>query len=310
MDVLQDRLLRARATGATFASSAVDPPWGLRLPAGTQLAVHAMIQGDGWLWLDDPSDAIPLHAGDIALVRGGRVHHLADTVHTPCVDLSEFTADPGGASTRSPAPSHLFLCGAYRFAGDVGQSLLDALPAVLHLRPDPGDRLRATTQMLHSELADPLPGQQTVLDRLLDVLLVQLLRHHLDSASTQPPPWYAAAVHPVLRAPLQAVHEHPGHVWTVPELAALGGVSRATFARVFRQVLGRTPMSYLTDWRMTLARDDLRTGTDTLDALAHRYGYGSAYSFSAAFSRYHDQSPGRWRRHASATPDLATLTTA
>lgn len=111
----------------------------------------------------------------------------------------------------------------------------------------------------------------------------------LDSASTQPPPWYAAAVHPVLRAPLQAVHEHPGHAWTVPELAALGGVSRATFARVVRQVLGRTPMSYLSDWRMTLARDDLRTGTDTLDALAHRYGYGSAYSVSATSSRYHDQ---------------------
>ena len=172
------------------------------------------------------------------------------------------------------------------------------------MRPGPGQRLRAATELLSAELADPQPGQQTVLDRLLDVLLVHLLREHLDRTAT-PPTWYTGAGHPGLRAPLQAMHEHPGHAWTVPELASLAGVSRATFARTFRQVLGRTPMSYLTDWRMTLARDDLRGGTDTLEAVARRYGYGSPYAFSAAFSRHHGRPPGRWRHaEGGATPDV------
>jgi AraC-like DNA-binding protein len=86
----------------------------------------------------------------------------------------------------------------------------------------------------------------------------------------------------------------------VPELAATSGLSRATFARLFPRVLGQAPMQYLTDWRMTLARDLLRTDHATLAQIAARIGYASPYAFGAAFRRHHGQPPGRWRRHQSA----------
>jgi AraC-like DNA-binding protein len=307
VDVLQDRLLRARATGATFARSIVDPPWGLRLPADTQLAVHTMVRGDGFLWLDDAAAAVSLRPGDIALVRGGRVHHLAHAPGAACIGLTDFSRAAATLGQASASAS-IFLCGAYRFAGDVGENLVESLPPLLHLRPQPGDRLRVAAELLSLELADERAGQQTVLDRLLDVILVQSLRHHFDDPGTEAPPWYAGGAHPALKNPLQAMHDHPEHPWTVPELARLAGMSRSTFARLFHQVLAQTPMDYLGDLRMSLARDALRETTDTLAVIAQRCGYSSPFAFSAAFTRRHGESPGKWRTRSTEVEARAVAT--
>ena len=311
MDVLNDHLVRARASGATFARSAIDPPWGLRLPADTQLAVHAMVQGHGWLWLEDAGSAVELGAGDIALVRGGQIHHLAHDPGAECVDLADRT-DLGPESRQLASTRRdVFLCGAYRFAGDVGATLLDSLPRVLHIRPQPGDRLRVAVELLSLELTDERPAQQTVLDRLLDVVLVQAIRHHYDDPATVSPPWYAGENDPALRVSLQAVHDSPEHPWTVPELARLASMSRSTFARKFHEVLGQTPVNYLLEWRMTLARDALRDSSDTLATIARRCGYTTPYAFSSAFSRRHAESPGRWRSRVASEPRApSTATTA
>lgn len=306
VDILQDRLLKARAAGASFVQSAVDAPWGLRVPADTQLAVHAMVHGDGWLWLDDSAHAWEMRAGDVVLVRGGRTHHLAHALGASCEDLAQFRAsmDRADKSQLSSDPTHVFLCGAYQFVGDVGDTLLAALPPVLHVRPGPGSRLRVTTELLSQELTYRQPGQQTVLDRLLDIVLVQLLRLHFDDPATQPPTWYTGDGHPRLSAPLQAMHDHPEYPWTITELAKIAGVSRSTFARLFNSVVGQTAIEYLTQWRMTLTRADLQDGTDTLATIATRYGYASPYALSAAFTRHHGEPPGRWRRRQSQLPDL------
>ncbi len=318
MDLLQDRLFRARASGAVFARSRVLSPWGLRLPPDTQLAVHAMIDGEGWLWLDDPRRPVRLRAGDLVLVRGTLLHHLADRPGRPCLDLGVFPGMEGaavdGGADWDPSPVGMtdaepgdrvsesevaeFLCGAYRFSGDVGKNLIEALPPVLPVSPEPGGRLSRLVRLLADELTGAQPGQPMVLDRLLDVLLVQLIRDHFSAQGATPPPWYTANNHRRLRPALQAMHDDPGHGWTVAELAQLASVPRATFARTFVDVLGQTPMEYLTDWRMSLARDDLLTSDLPLASIADRYGYGSPYAFSAAFHRRHGASPGRWRSRA------------
>lgn len=302
VDVLQDRLIRARAAGASFVQSAVDPPWGLQLPAVTQLAAHAMIRGDGWIWLGDRSGAIELRAGDLALVRGDQVHHLTSGPDAAYIHFEDFRRQTADSPPDHRSSTNLFLCGTYGFAGDVGRGLVEALPPILHLRPRPGDRLRTAAELLSLELADPQPGQQTVLDRLLDIVLVQSLRHHFDDPKVAAPGWYAAGAHPHLQKPLQAIHDHPEHPWTVVELARLATVSRATFTREFNDVLGQTPIGYLTDWRMTLARDGLRDGTRSLTEIAHSCGYTTVYAFSAAFSRHHGVPPGRWRATLHPTP--------
>ncbi|MHB8691545.1 MAG: AraC family transcriptional regulator [Solirubrobacteraceae bacterium] len=295
MDVLQEHLARARASGGVFARSVARPPWGLCLPGTIQLAVHAVVRGRAWLWLDDPRSAVELAPGDVALVRGGPDHHVAHSPAAACVAPEHFRTRHAGDEHSDDERAAVFLCGAYRFSGDVGRGLLEALPPLLHLPPVDDDPLHDVIGLLSRELATPEPGQQTVLDRLLDVVLVHAIRSSFRQSASAPR-WYRASADPRLAAALRAIHADAAHPWTVPELASLSGLSRAAFARAFQHALGQPPMQYLAEWRMTLARDHLRSGELTLTQIADRTGYTSPYAFAAAFRRHHGQPPGRWRR--------------
>lgn len=103
------------------------------------------------------------------------------------------------------------------------------------------------------------------------------------------------------------MHENAAHPWTVLELAAISGLSRAAFARVFREALGQAPMQYLTEWRMTVDRDHLRADDLTLPQIADAVGYGSPFAFAAAFRRHHGQPPGTWRQGERATAETRLL---
>jgi AraC-like DNA-binding protein len=153
--------------------------------------------------------------------------------------------------------------------------------------------------LAHEMLCDE-PGQQALLDRLLDVALVQLLREHFNSHETQAPGWFRASSDPRIAATLQALHSEPARQWTVAGLAAEAALSRSAFARRFAEQLGVAPLEYLSDWRMALARERLRDTDDGLAVIAQSLGYASEFSFAAAFKRHTGMAPGRWRRDARA----------
>jgi AraC-like DNA-binding protein len=301
VDLLYDHLMRARATGAVFARTVVMPPWGLKLGGSIQLAVHAVTRGRAWLWFDDPTSAVELLPGEITLVRGGPTHYIAHDPGAECLEPDDFRRQHSQGERLTDHPATVFLCGAYQFSGDVGSGLLDSLPPVLTISSAIDEPLRDVITLLSRELTITEPGQQTVLDRLLDVLLVLALRSDFRRSATAPR-WYRASADPRLRAALQAMHEDAGHPWTVPELAAISGLSRAAFARDFRDALGQAPLQYLTDWRMTLARDHLRTSELSLASIAAAVGYSSPYAFAAAFRRHHGIPPGAWRQQHSTEP--------
>jgi AraC-like DNA-binding protein len=304
IDVLQDHLSRARASGGVFARSVACPPWGLQLSSAHQLAVHAVVQGRAWLWTTDARTAIELAPGDLALVRGGPDHYIAHAPAARCLTHEQFLKRHFDDERSQDRRATVFLCGAYRFSGDIGRGLLDALPAVLPLSATADDPLHDVIALVSRELTARAPGQQTVLDRLLDVLLVLAIRACFDQSNTAPR-WYHAAVDPRLGPALRAMHADATHPWTVTELASISGLSRAAFARHFQSALGQAPMQYLTDWRMTLARDHLRTGDLTITQIADHTGYTSPYAFAAAFRRHHGQPPGRWRAQHLTQPGTA-----
>jgi AraC-like DNA-binding protein len=295
VDLLQEHLIRARAAGGVFARSAANPPWGLRL-SGIQLAVHAVVQGQVWLWTEAGEEAVPLRPGDLAFVRGGTDHFVAHEPGAVCVSPDEFRRLHAAGDVELGAQAAVFLCGAYQFAGDVGAGLVDALPPVLAFPASVDDPIHGVVTMLSREMAHPQPGQQTVLDRLLDLLVVLGLRTGL-ARSANAPAWFRAAADERLSQALQAIHENADRPWTVEDLARVALMSRASFARVFKQTLGQTPMQYLSDWRMTLARDLLLTDGLSLAQIAERVGYSSQYAFATAFRRHHGEPPGRWRQH-------------
>src|ERR1700680_4041433 len=204
MDVLQAPLVRPRASGGVFARSVAQPPWGLRLPGTIQLAVHAVIQGRMWLWLDNPRPPLELAPGGVAARRGGPAHFRGGPDHfighkpnAACLPPEQFQARHADDERASAHGANVFLCGAYVLSGDVGRGLLEALPPILTLSAAADDPLHDVIGLLSSELATAAPGQQTVLDRLLDVLLVLAIRACFQR-SEHAPRWYQASADPRL----------------------------------------------------------------------------------------------------------------
>ena len=294
MDVLQEHLVRARASGGVFARSIAVAPWGLRLPGTIQLAIHAMIQGHAYLWREGDDNFLELKPGDLVLVRGGPDHFIAHEARARCVLPEDFRTQHSADESELHPRAAVFLCGAYRFAGDIGAGLVSALPPVFSIPSRMDNPIHGVVALLSRELAHVEPGRQTVLDRLLDVLVVLGIRTGL-ACSSDAPAWFRAAADSRLSRALQAMHGEPDKSWTVDELARLSNMSRATFARVFQEILGESPMRYLTAWRMAVARDLLRTHDIPLTEVAERVGYSSLYAFATAFRRHHGQPPGRWR---------------
>lgn len=305
MDVLADLLERARARGAAFAHTTASGDWGVRFDRATGLVVHTVVGGELWL-RPECGEAVRLLAGDVALVDGGTAHALASDTEVATVPLDVLAARSAvpGSSRRFEAldgdrPPATFFCGAYSFAGDLCSQLLDPLPTVLVVRAAAATPLRAGLDLLAAEMLRDRPGQQTVLDRLLDVVLVQVLRDHFADAEVAAPRWFRAQDDPDVGRALALLHREPARTWTVVALADAVGLSRAALARRFTSLVGTPPLQYLTDWRMALAREQLRDGEDTLAQVAAAVGY-SEYAFAAAFKREHGVAPGRWRATARA----------
>ena len=304
MDVLTDLLQRSSARGAAFSRTTAHGDWGLRFGGGAALAVHVVVEGEVHLWTTQPERAVRLLPGDVALVREPAAQHLAHAAGAACRPAGEVMAPGAGVSRRislgepGDGGRTTFFCGAYRFEGDLAQSLLAALPDLLPVRPAAGSTLRGTLDLLAAEMLRDEPGQQTLLDRLLDVALVQILREHFSARDAAAPGWFRASADERVGSALRALHAEPSRAWTVAALAEEAALSRSAFARQFTELVGLAPLAYLNDWRMALARERLRDTEARLAAIATSLGYASEFSFAAAFKRHHGVAPGRWRGDA------------
>lgn len=315
MDTLSEVLENIRSSGALIGRSLLTPPWAVLQEASSSLTVMVMLRGEGWIRREG-EEPVRLGPRDLTLLTGPGATLLASDpreripprcVLTPegvCSDpagavLDEATVGLGGRApgTRLDA-EHVLLVGSFRASGRIAERLLTALPPVLVV-PRDQQRSRAV-ELLESELEGCEPGQQAVLDRLLDLVLIGALRDGFALPGASAPAWFGAAEDPVVGPALRALHTNPGLPWTVESLAEQSRVSRAAFARRFAEVMGEPPISYLAGWRLCLAADLLQDGDDTLEAIARRVGYSSAYAFSAAFNREYEVRPSRYRALARA----------
>jgi AraC-like DNA-binding protein len=308
-DALTGLLREVRAEGALFGRSYLAPPWSLRFTDGPGLTMVVMLRRSGWVVPDD-APPVRLGEGEVAVVTGAAPFSVTDdpAAGTPPTYLVQgdgrCTTGDGrdiaedmklGPRTCGPGLDEptAVLTGGFRVHSRVSARLVHALPRVLVV-PHEGE-LCAVLELTTAEIERTEPGQQAVLDRLLDLLLLTTLRTWFARPDADPPGWYRALGDPVVGPVLRALHDAPARPWTVAALAAEAGVSRATLARRFTDLVGEPPMSYLTGWRLSLAADLLARTDATVEAVAHRVGYGSAFGLSVAFQRVHGTRPSRLR---------------
>ncbi|MBL1099739.1 AraC family transcriptional regulator [Streptomyces coffeae] len=314
MDALASLLDGPRARGAFLLRAVMEPPWSVRIEDRAPLCVMTMARGEAWV-VPETGSALRLRPGDVAIARGPDPYTVADDPATApqawilpgevCrtaegEDLAETMALGVRTWGNSPDGSTTMLIGSYLLEGEISGRLPAALPPLLVV---PGEQWDCPLMpWLAEEIVKDEPGQEAVLDRLLDLLLISVLRAWFSRPEAETPAWYRALGDPVVGPALRLLQNHPAYPWTVAGLAARTGISRAALARRFTTLVGEPPMAYLTGWRLALAADLLREPDATLGSVARQVGYGSAFALSAAFKRERGVSPREHRAlHAAAS---------
>lgn len=306
MDALAGLLQGPRARDAFLLRAVMDPPWCIRALDEAPLAVVAMARGHAWVW-PDRGEPVRLAAGDVAVARGPVPYTVADDPATPpsiIINPGQRCTTPEGEDISEALSlgvrtwgnradgATTMLIGVYQLDGEVSKRLLATLPRLLVV---PDRAASPLSRMLDEEMAKEEPGQEVILDRLLDLLLIDVLRTWFSRPDAPAPAWFRAHRDPIVGRALQLLHHNPAHPWTVAELAAKVGISRAALARRFTELVGEPPMAYLTGWRLAVAADLLAEPDATVAAVARQVGYGSAFALSAAFKRVLGVSPQEHR---------------
>ena len=310
MDALGGLLDGVRARGAFVLRLSLDPPWSMRIQDDAPLTLVCMTQGNAVI-VTDSGGSFHLGPGDVAVARGVEHYLFADGALT----APQVVVHPGnrcttlhgedlrfemsvGVRTWGNAASgadRAVVC-AYEGHSEVSSRLLQALPTVLVLRAD--EWQTPLVALLAGEAGRDGPGQAAYLDRLLDLLLMDVLRTYFDR-DERAPTWWHAEHDPVVGPALRLMYDNPAHPWTVANLAAAVGCSRAAFARRFAEQVGEPPIAFLTGWRLALAADLLRADGATIASVARHVGYGTPFALSSAFKRAYGVSPNVHRAGAS-----------
>jgi AraC-like DNA-binding protein len=308
VDALGGLLDGPRARGAFLLRAVFAPPWSMRIEDEAPLTLMAVLAGEAWV---HPAGGVwvRLGPGDTAVAVGPDPYVVADDPGTPpevrilpgqvCV-TPDGEEHPDWLGTRTwgndAGGSTTLLVGTYEGDGEVGGRLLRTLPRLLVL---PAGQLDSPlVPLLGTEIGKDEPGQEAVLDRLLDLLLIAVLRAWFARPGAGAPAWYRAYGDPVVGRALRLIHHNPAHPWTVAELASATNVSRAGLARRFNDLVGEPPMAFLAGWRIALAADLLREPGTTIGAVASQVGYGSPFALSTAFKRLRGISPQQHRARA------------
>jgi len=305
MDVLADVLALTRLENATLCSAGFVAPWGLTFEPAKRATFHIVSRGGCWLLPADGSTRLRLNQGDVALVTDGSGHALTDSPRTAAKHYGKLY-EPGHQEPDRDTAT--LFCGAFYFEQDGPHPILSLLPGVIHLPADTArahDDLQAVVQLLMREATRKGPGSKTVIGRLIDVLFVYIVRAWIQEEPEHRASWIGALRDPQIGKALALIHESPQRRWSVERLAKATSMSRAAFARHFRELVGESPMAYLRRWRMDLAAKLLRDTDDSVGRVASRVGYDSETTFNRTFRESRGTSPGRYRSSAISRPDPA-----
>lgn len=301
-DTLSQLLDDIHLSGGEFRYVQAGRPWAFGFRAQGLASFHLVLGGRAELRVAGEPPHV-LEPGDMAVLTSGRDHEMRDLEAVPNEPWPDLAALIEGHS-QEPLPlggdgaMTSLLSARFRFDADLARPLLSALPAVLLIRgisKQPPEWLRIGLEFLGNEGVGR-PGRQAIVNRLASILFIECVRAHVEALPEGASNWLRALRDPALSAVLSAIHQRPGHAWTVTDLAAVACLSRSAFAERFSQVLGQPPLSYLAEHRMRLAAWQLQHTQQPIRHIAESVGYSSETAFSQAFKRLHGQAPSLFRQ--------------
>ena len=303
-DPLAEALHFLRMDGMFYCQSELSAPWGLTMPAMEgSLWFHMVSRGKAQL-IDSSGRTHRLQEGDVVVLPHGSGHRLADSRSTSPVLVFDVAHDyvsrqfavlyhGGGGQPTS------LMCGVLQTGSPAARVLTQYLPEVITIdaatRGSDWPWFTSLMTLLANETRTVQPGGETVVTRLCDILVIQTIRAWIERQPNHSG-WLGALQDPVIGHAIGLIHRNPGRNWTVSDLAAQVALSRSGFGARFTELVGQSPMQYVTSWRMELARSLLEDGQSILET-AIQLGYQSEAAFSRAFKRVTGFPPSHAKRH-------------
>jgi AraC-like DNA-binding protein len=304
MDVLTDILNTLRLKGSLYFRTELTAPWGIHVPAEPHVArFHIVIRGDCWLRVEGQPESLSMANGDLIVIPHGAGHDIVDDPTTPVRPLDEVLAEVGFSGIGpliygGGGPGCSLVCGQLKFDNEIFHTLLDNLPATLHIHGNESYNatwLDSALGFIGHEAATEETGALAIIDRLSEIIFIQVIRAYV-KATDPHVPFLAALGDPQISRALSHIHHRPDSTWTVAELGRAVGMSRSAFSNRFSELVGLTPHQYLTIVRMQKAAQALATTQDPLVMVAESAGYQSEAAFSTTFKRHFGIRPGEYRR--------------
>jgi len=307
MDVLTDVLSILRLRGQMYFRTEFDGSWGVTLPADRNtIRFHLVVHGQCWISVDGENEPLLLREGDFALVPHGAGQVLSDSpdsdtvsletlIHAGSLDDDQVLRHGTGESKQQAR----LVCGFCSFDEGLNHPLFFGLPAILVMgRHFTGSSpwLAEAVRVITMEADLNGMGGAAVISRLMEVLFIQAIRHQCDTKSNSNIPYLIAITDNKLKFAIEAMHEYPEREWTLSQLAELSSMSRGRFAQRFKDVLGQSPMHYLTGWRFQKARRMLKESDLSIAEVGFRSGYQSLPSFTRRFGKQFGISPAAFRK--------------
>lgn len=308
MDLLSDILSRMQLSGTLYFRTSFTSPWSIKVPAFQNVArFHFAHKGRCFVRIEGETSPVPLEQGDLVIIMRGASHTLYCDPTTEnqavlldqVVEKSGFTGK-GALVYGTPGSSYetQLVCGHFAFGDNAQHLLIDALPAHIHIRnygDTAGAWMENTLKVIGNEAGREHMGSDLIALKLSEIIFAQALRTYLENEGAGLPVLAGFADAHIAKA-LTAIHERPGHAWTLEKLAELTGLSRTAFITRFAECMTMTPLAYITHWRMQIARQQLAESREPIIEIAEQVGYGSEAAFSRVFKKHHASAPATYRR--------------
>ena len=289
VDLLSQMLDLVRLRGELVFSAELNHPWALRFEPGS---AYFFVVLEGSLTVRVAGEAsIKAIAGDLIMLPRGVGHILydgSDVIAANAGDLmqEQFTAERLGLRHGGNGEQTKTIGGAFHFESASVPWVVSALPAVIHIEKSGGQTggwLEGLAHFMMMESQTVHPGSSVMISRLIDVLIIRVIRTWAQSKNASDTGWLGALADPRISRALKAIHDEPFRKWSVVDLARAVGMSRSSFAERFSALVKEAPLSYHNRWRLTLAHGFMRHANARVSDVARKVGYESEAAFSRAF---------------------------
>jgi AraC family transcriptional regulator, alkane utilization regulator len=303
-DVLADVLQSIHMHSTLYCRANMGAPWGVRVSRRAVSSFHIVTGGTCWLTMEGRGQPVLLSEGDLVILPHGHAHTLTDHPNTPVTRLEDLIPKQPGKrdsvfSSGGRGEVTTLVCGGLQLEDYTTNPLFTILPTLLHVRSQVGlsiPWLQEIVGLVKAEARGNRPAAEAVITRLSEILFIQAVRAYISTVDDGNVGWLGALKDPQIGQALALIQHQPDESWTVRSLASRVSLSRSAFSAKFKQLVGESPMQYITRVRLTKAAALLRTHSPTLVEVAISVGYDSEVAFSKAFKRYFGIAPGAYRQ--------------